>query len=319
MPLWKWKEVQEVPRRRSLTAPLWLAVVLAMQAHAQSSNDAIWHEFGLAQQSSAKIGKTTATIYRMNDVTGAVAAWEWRRQASSHACTTEPFCSADGNTITVVSANYVVTVNGAVKKADLDTFLTALPNRHDTSLPPILNYTPRQNLVPNSARYVLGPESLRVFASPLGNLKPGFDQGAEAEIADYKISDGPPLHLALFYYPTPEMARIHTAQFRQVQGLNVKRSSVLVAIVFGGATDQQATALLNRIQYEANITWNEIPPPSPIKPLFLLIRNIIYLSVVLSALCFVAGLIYAGLRLYRRRFGSLEEDEAMTTLHLSRD
>jgi hypothetical protein len=33
----------------------------------------------------------------------------------------------------------------------------------------------------------------------------------------------------------------------------------------------------------------------------------------------LAGLIYAGMRLYRRRFGSLEADEAMTTLHLTED
>jgi hypothetical protein len=31
----------------------------------------------------------------------------------------------------------------------------------------------------------------------------------------------------------------------------------------------------------------------------------------------MSGLIYAGIRLYRRRFGSLEDEEAMTILHLS--
>jgi len=91
---------------------------------------------------------------------------------------------------------------------------------------------------------------------------------------------------------------------------------VLVALVFGGATDQQANTLLNRIQYEANITWNDIPPPSPIKPLYQLLRDIIFFSGILVALCFVSGLIYAGIRLYRRRFGTLEQEEAMTTLHL---
>jgi hypothetical protein len=115
------------------------------------------------------------------------------------------------------------------------------------------------------------------------------------------------------------MARIHTAEFRQIPGLQVRRSSVLVALIFGGASDQQANALLNQIQYEAKVTWNDIPPPSPIKPLYQLLRDIIFLSIVLSALCFVAGLIYAGIRIYRRRFGTLEDEEAMTTLHLSGD
>jgi hypothetical protein len=311
MSLWKRKEIQKVSRNCGLI----LFALGVSLAHAQT-DDALWHEFGLAQQTAARVGTTAASVYRMNDVTGAVAAWEWQRGPSSRPCTlAEPFCSTDGKRSVVVSANYLVVLEGPVKKAELDAFLTALPNRHDTSLPPILTYVPRQNLVPNSARYILGPESLKDFAPQLSGLKAGFEQGAEAQVADYKIA-GAPLRLAIFYYPTPEMARLHTADFRKLSGFQVKRSSVLVALVFGGATDQQANALLNQIQYEARITWNDVPPPSPIKPLYQLLRDIIFFSGVLVALCFLSGLIYAGIRLYRRRFGSLEEDEAMTTLHL---
>ena len=75
--------------------------------------------------------------------------------------------------------------------------------------------------------------------------------------------------------------------------------------------------MLSRVEYEAKVTWNDAPPPSPIKPLYRLLTNIIYLSIVLSAICLVAGLFYAAMRLYRRRYGSLESDEAMTTLHLT--
>jgi hypothetical protein len=312
MPLWKRKEIQKVSRHRSL-------ILLALSASlACAQTDAnIWHEFGLAQQTQAAIGETHADVYRMNDVTGAVAAWEWQRGPGYRTCTLEtPFCSTDGKRTVVVSANYLVAVDGPVAKPALDAFLAALPNRHDTSLPPILSYVPHLNLVPNSARYILGTESLKGFAPQLAWLKPGFEEGAEAQVADYKTPSGKPLHLAVFYYPTPEMARIHTAEFRKVPGLQVKRSSVLVALVFGGATDQQANALLNQIQYEARITWNDIPPPSPIKPLYQLLRDIIFFSGVLVALCFVSGLVYAGIRLYRRRYGTLEQDEAMTTLHL---
>jgi hypothetical protein len=282
-------------------------------------NPALWREFGLAAQSTAKIGKADANTYRMKDVTGAIAAWEWQRGPGSKPCSLEPFCSTDGKRSVVVSANYLVAVNGAVAKAALDGFLATLPNRHDTSLPPILTYVPRKNLVPDSARYVLGPESLKSFAPQLSGWKPGFEQGAEAQVAEYKLGAGAPLHLAVFYYPTPEMARIHTADFRRVTGVQVKRSSVLVAVVFGGASDREANALLNQIQFEAKVMWNDIPPPSPIKPLYQLLWNIIYLSGVLVALCFVSGLIYAGIRLYRRRFGTLEDEEAMTTLRLSGD
>jgi hypothetical protein len=172
--------------------------------------------------------------------------------------------------------------------------------------------------VPNSARYILGAESLRSFAPPLAVVQPGFDQGVEAQVADYKMGAADPvLHLALFYYPTPEMARIHLAQFQQLPGVHAKRSRVLLALVFGGASDIQANSLLSLIEYEAKVTWSDIPPPNPIKPLYQLLWNIIYISIVLVALCLVSGLIYAGIRVYRRRFGTLEDEEAMTTLHLS--
>lgn len=307
-----------MPRSRSLTG-LFILAVIAASAYSQGyhSDDALWHEFGLVEKTEAKVGAADATAYQLKDVTGAVAAWEWQRDSNSRPCALESFCSTDGKRFVVVSANYLVTVNAPVAKPQLDTFLQSLPHRHDTSLPTLLTFVPRKNLVANSARYVLGPESLRTFAAPLAGIQPGFEQGAEAQVAEYKSVTAQPLHLAIFYYPTPEMARIHYAQFKQLPGVMIKRSSVLLALVFGGAPEQEASSLLSRVEYEAKVTWNDIPPPSPIKPLYRLLWNIIYLSGVLVALCFMSGLIYAGIRLYRRRFGSLEQDEAMITLHLS--
>ena len=55
-----------------------------------------------------------------------------------------------------------------------------------------------------------------------------------------------------------------------------------------------------------------------IKPLFQLLVNILYLSALLSAICLLGGLMYGGMRIYRRRYGTLEADESMITLNLSR-
>ena len=298
---------------------LFLGLFLLIAASASAADDSIWREFGLAGQSTAKIGAADASVYRMNDATGAIAAWEWQRLPDAHPCAFEAFCSTDGKRTILASANYFVQLTGPVAPAKLTVFLKALPKRHDSSLPAILTFVPRKNLMPGSARYVLGPESLRNFAAPLAGVQPGFSDGVEAQVADYKMGSADPLHLAIFYYPTPEMARLHIARFKQIPGVHAKRSGVLVALVFGASSDQQANSLLSQIEYEAKVTWNDLPPPSPIKPLYQLLLNIIYLSIVLVALCLMSGLIYAGIRLYRRRFGTLEEDEAMTTLHLTGD
>jgi hypothetical protein len=123
--------------------------------------------------------------------------------------------------------------------------------------------------------------------------------------------------LVLFDYPTPEMARLHTVDFKLVPGAQVKRSGVLVAVVLPGAGEAQGNAILDQIKYQGKILWNEPPPPNPVPKLYSLLMSIIIASLILVALCLTAGLIYGMMRLYRRRYGTLESDEAMTTLHLT--
>ena len=284
-----------------------------------ADDQSLWREYGLVQTHTSQQGKLSLTAYEMKDPTGALAAWEWLRSAKARTCDLGAFCTRDENQTVVADDNYLLLFRGGVPTAaQFASALNALPNKRDTSLPAILTFVPRTGLVPDSAKYILGPASLHAFAPELAAGQPGFDQGAEAQVAEYKLPNSTaPVRLAVFYYPTPEMARLHSVDFRLLPSVHVKRSGVLVAIVFGGAAAEQADALLNSVQYEAKITWNETPPPSPIKPLYQLLMNIMYLSMVLTGLCLFAGLIYAGMRIYRRRYGTLEADEAMTTLHLT--
>jgi len=283
-----------------------------------ASDADVWKEYGLVHSETVHRGSQTVTSYQLKDLTGAIAAFEWQRSPQAKTCQLASFCSQDPQQTTVSDANYVIKFDGPPPtQAEVDETLKALPDKHGTSLPAILSFLPKEGRVPNSPRYILGPASLDAFAPELGSTKPGFDEGAEAQVANYQIKGGNPVRLALFYYPTPEMARMHTVAFKQAVGNHVKRSAVLVAAVFGNASDEQADTLLSRVQYEAKITWNEVPPPSPIKPLYQLLVDIIYLSILLSVLCLAAGLVYAGIRIYRRRYGTLESDEAMTTLNLT--
>ena len=286
-----------------------------------ANDDALWREYGLVHTAVSKAGKLDVTEYQLKDATGALAVWEWLRSPAGQACDLTAYCTRDVNRTVVWDDNYVFVFDGGVPaKAQADSVLKAVPNKRGTSLPAILTFLPQQGLVPDSARYVLGPESLKAFAPQLAFAKPGFNEGAEAQVAEYKVANDPqPVRLALFDYPTPEMARLHAAQFKRVSNLRVRRSGVLLAIVLPPATDTQADTLLSRVQYEAKVTWNDSPPPSPIKPLYQLLLNIMYLSIILVGICTLAGLIYAGMRIYRRRYGQLEAEEAMTTLHLTRD
>jgi hypothetical protein len=306
--------------RSRLTSLLCSSLLLLTAASLRADDQALWNEFGLTNAVHGATGKVTYTAYRMRDLTGALAAWEWQRAATSTSCELAAFCSQDGQHVTLLHGNYLVAFDRVPPAASLPTLFKSLPDARDTELPAILTFLPRSGLVPNSARYILGPASLQAFASELGSVKPGFAEGAEAQVAEYRLSPSDaPVRLAIFYYPTPEMARLRAAEFKRSGDLHIKRSGVLVAVVYGDASSTAADTLLSRVQYEAKITWNDVPPPSPIKPMYQLLMNIIYLSCILSGLCLLAGLMYAGMRLYRRRYGQLEADEAMTTLHLTGD
>jgi hypothetical protein len=305
-----------VSRRASLTfSVLLFAATLA----AAANDDALWREYGLVRTSASKAGKLNVTQYEMKDPTGALAVWEWLRSPAGQSCDLTVYCTRDGDRTVVWDDNYVFMFEGGVpNKLQLSAVLSGVPNKRGASLPAILTFVPQQGLVPDSARYVLGPESLKTFAPELASAKPGFEVGAEAQVAQYKIANDPnPVRLAILNYPTPEMARLHAAQFKRVSSLRVKRSDVLVAIVLPPATDAQADTLLSRVQYEAKVTWNDSPPPSPIKPLYQLLLNIMYLSIILTGLCTLAGLIFAGMRIYRRSYGQLEKVEEMSTLHMT--
>jgi hypothetical protein len=307
-----------MPRSRGLILTV-LAAIIFFSTTLLGDDQALWTEYGLVHAGTLQQGQLKITTYEMKDPTGALAAWEWQRSPSGKTCDLTPACNQDGNRTVASDVNYLLVIEGAApRKAQVSEIINALPNKRDSSLPAILTFLPQHGMGANSARYILGPASLGAFAPELASTKPGFENGAEAQVADYRIGkEEKPVRLVLFYYATPEMARIHTANFKRLPGLSVKRSDVLVAVTLPPATREQSDTLLSRVQYEAKITWNDSPPPSPIKPLYQLFWNIIYLSLILAALCLVAGLFYAGMRIYRRRYGTLEANEAMTTLHLT--
>jgi len=307
------KEIQKMSRSRGVIFSCLLTAVSLF-----AGDEALWREYGLVQTNTVKHSQFTVTTYQMKDATGGLAAWQWQRSDHARPCDFTAFCTEDGQRTIVNDENYLIIFDGArPSKAQVEAEIKTLRDKRSSSLPPILTFLPREGLTPNSARYVLGPESLKVFAPELASANPGFEEAAESQVASYRVGGSTPVRMALFYYPTPGIARARAVTFKRLPDVHVKRSGPLVAIVFSPASDKQADTLLSRVEYSARITWNETPPPSPIKPLYQLLLNIIYLSLILTGICLLAGLMYAGMRIYRRRYGTLEGDEAMTTLHLA--
>lgn len=307
---------------RSCCLALLSLFLLGFSLFAATNDAALWQEYGLTGTQHLTSGADRVTAYRMKDPTGAIAAWESLRTEKSGSCALGSFCTAEPGRTIVAQENYVLAFEGPQPSASqYQTLFAGLPGKHDTALPAILSFLPSKGLVPHSARYILGPASYSAFAPKLAQVDPGFNEEVEAQVADYRVGRSRrPIRLVLFYYPSPSMARQHLPAFEKIPGAHVRRSVLLLGVIPGSATPKEARVLLNQVQYKAKIVMDAatVPGPNSVKSLVTLVVNLIILSALLACVCILGGLIYAGMRIYRRRYGKLDASEAMTTLGLSR-
>ena len=300
------EEVQEMPRRylaigllalARLSAEIWHGV--PAKAVEAPGNPAIWKEFGLKSAEQANFGARKIVAYEMQDVTGAVAASDWLRSGETKA----------------VSVGRVVLAcdRCALKPGD---YAKNLPTVSRTSAPTLPSYLPRGGAVAGSERYILGPAGLAEFAPAIPPTLVGFHLSPEADLMRYQTPAGEAT-LAVFSYPTPQIARQQADGFRKLSGAFVKRSGPLVAIALGITDKNAAWGLLNQVSYEAEVTLNETAKRNQAKGIANMILSIFALAGILIGICLGTGLLFAFGRLGLKHFGIIDAHEAMTTLHLS--
>jgi len=272
------------------------------QLPAPELDPALANEFGLVSAESVRYGGArpfTVTAYRLKDHTGAVALWQ-------------AFQSEDG--IWRQTGNYVLHFTGIRPgKALLADLETRLPGLAGGPPPPLTKYLPRKGLIAKSERYALGPGSLQRFEPRIAGNLVRFDLGAEAQLARYRVGQSN-VDLAIFSYPTPQMARQLLPVFEKLEGAIVKRSGPLVAVAFG--PQEAASQVLGPIEYRAKLVMNEPTRDYDGNPGDLLIA-IFEMTGYILLFCIGAGLLVAGVRrLSDRIFGSSDARDPMTLLHL---
>jgi hypothetical protein len=281
-------------------------------------DQALYDEYGLdateqAEYASAS-AKFSATAWRFRDSTGAMALFEARRPAGATLSNLSKLAAKASDGILFAYGNYVFQVTGAVP-ADVSPLYADLPKLEQSPLPALYGDLPQDGLIPNSERYVVGPVSLDRFFPGLTPSTVGFHLGAEAQIGKY-VTDSGPLTLAVFEYPTPNMARERTDLFEKVPGAVARRVGPLVAITINPPDPDAAERILSRVKYETNITWNEQVPGEDVKVKTRFILNIIFASGALIGLCLIAGLLVGGVRIVSKKLNKGEDPQAMITLHL---
>lgn len=274
------------------------------------SDKAVWDEYGLVEAETGKYEggpkPFTATAWQLKDPTGSQAAFRWLK-----------FAVADAKSVWMTHGNYLIRFEGAQPVLDeLKIFLFQLPKLDQSGLPPVLEYVPKDGQVAGTDRFINGPASLEKFFPAVSPSTAGFHFGTEAVVAKYKVRNTE-MNMAVFYYPTNQMARERQAEFEKVSGALVKRAGPLLAIIDKPGNPDDAQRLLSQVSYRANVTINEHKPGGEVAKAGDMLVAIFSLIGVILALTIAAGIMTFGLRFLRWKLAGGKEEEPMTMLHLS--
>ena len=283
------------------------------------ADQALWDEYGLKESETATFEdgkvKFTATGYRLGDTTGAMAAFDWQRPAVGKPHPLAELSAQTAKELMLVRGNYLLVFQGHKPLSEeLAPLLDGLRNVDATPLPNLPGFLPSQNLVPGSLRYVVGPAGLARFDQGIPPSLAAFHLGAEAQVGVFRSTKGN-MTLAIFDYPTPQIARQKQADYEALKGAVVKRSGPLVAVILAPPDPDAAERLLAQVRYEAQITLSE-RIPGPADNLGLMLLNIVIFGGILIVFCVIAGLFVGGFRvvLLGRRKGA--DADPMILLHL---
>lgn len=282
-------------------------------------NRPLWDECGLKNSESATYqnGKARflATAWQFADTTGALAAFDWQRPPHATPSSASKLAAETAAGLLLVHGNYLFSFSGyKPTMPELDALASALLNVDNTVLPSLPGYLPSEGLVANSQRYILGPAGLQKFAPAIPPSVAAFHLGAEAQLAVFHNPKGN-LSMAIFDYPTPQMAIQQVADFEKLPGAVAKRSGPLVAVVLSPPDPDFAERLLSQVRYQAEVTRNEYVPTRR-DNIGDLVINAFTLIGILLAFSVVSGLAFGGVRAFLGRMRHGQDPDVMISLHL---
>src|SRR5262249_53337083 len=153
--------------------------------------------------------------YRLQDPTSTLAAFDWQRPADAKPSKIAALAAETPAGMTVGTGNYLLIWAGhKPTPEELNAILLAVPKYKHGQLPTLPDHLPAAGLRPNSERYIIGPATLARFYPEISPSLAAFHLSAEAETAVFgKNGD---VRLAIFSYPTFEIARKQEAEFAKL-------------------------------------------------------------------------------------------------------
>jgi hypothetical protein len=306
-------------------------------AQADAANAALLHEFGFTDYEAATYQRDAHKLHvraaRFTDATGAFGGYSFYARPEMKGESIGDKAATNGDHVLFMRANVLVDAlfehATAMSASELRELAQELPviTGGAATLPTLPSYLPETTLIENSVRYVVGPVGLAAVGSPLPPGIVDFGRNAELAIGDYRTSLGT-TKLAIVSYPTPQIAldrmRALTVslaapnqqssgqQSRGVSGaitmpvsgggeVTFRRSGPLLIFASGDISESEARALVQSVNYVAEVTWNERPPITE-RALIRLIAGIFVLIGIIIGIFLVAILFFGGSLVVLKRF-----------------
>ncbi len=283
---------------------------------ADSAYPAVLNEYGFTGSETANYtrpdGRTlTIKAARFKDATGAYGAFTFYRDPAMKVERIGTKAASANQRILVFRSNVLVDAKfdrlTEMSAAELRELAGMLPEAKSTAanLPNLPEYLPKQEAVENSAKYILGPQALAVTKTPLSAEVIDFATEPEILTQSYTTRDGP-VDLMLVQYPTPQIAieRLRAYQALPDSGTAfvTRRTGPIIVVESGSTGNDEAKALLNAVNYEAEVTWNEAASLSKRDNIGNLLLAIFGLIGILLVFGVIFGVFFGGIRVLLTRY-----------------
>ncbi len=283
-------------------------------AAVDAADAAILKEYGFAGFESATYvrngRKMQVKAARFNDATGGYGAFTYYVQPLMQPEKIGDLGASNNRRILFYRGNILVDVTleqvTAMSAADLRALAETLPRVHGniSALPTLPGQLPKQTLIANSQRYIVGPAALDRLGVPIPASLINFNMGPEVEFAAYRTSDGE-AKMTVIGYPTPQIA---AERMKAMQAANLpagpfyfRRSGPLLAVINGNIPESEAQSLLASVNYDADVTWSQPTKPNPRDNIGVLIVGIFTLVGVILVVALIFGFAFGGARVVAKK------------------
>jgi hypothetical protein len=274
----------------------------------------VWRNPALDADGADGAGSVTVILYQMVDSSAAYGWYTIDRDAGRPGVVSLPVGSEafrQSNHSRFWQSNYVVELEGSARATESLARLISENILGRSQRAPVSNLLPPNNLVAGTQKYLLTAEGLDLTLR-LDGSKFGFEDSAEVATARYEVN-GRSANLVLVLYPTQQIAKKYADQWETDNPGTAfrKRRGPLFALVHGSSDPALAQAILDPVNYESQVTWNERRPDISLGQVIVTIFTFIGVALVFTL---VAGVSFGGLRIFvKARYPNRVFDRAQDT------